>query len=77
MPLEVERPDQAIATQAEILRTQLLEMQTKGMINTPLYNRGIGRLEGVLWATKHAKSPLSLMFTDPEIKQANDFWGMF
>jgi hypothetical protein len=75
--LEIERHEKTMQTQAELLRLQLLEMKAKGMDGTPIYHRGVGRLEAILWVIKNPKAPAALMFDNKELKNASDFWGMF
>jgi hypothetical protein len=75
--LEIERHEQTMQTQAELLRLQLLEMKAKGLSGSPIYYRGVGRLEAILWVIKNPKAPTSLMYSNKEIQNANEFWGMF
>lgn len=77
MPLEIARLEQTMLTQAELLRLQLLEMRAKGGQSNPLYMRGVGRLEAIMWVMGNEKGPKSLMFDNKEIQSNEAFWGMF
>ena len=65
-----------IATQAEILRRQLLGMKEKGAVGSTLYERGVGRLEAIMWLIGNEHGPKNLMFSNSDIASNAAIWGL-